>query len=85
MILIVTLKNRVYICRNKSKIGQTAMTERERRDNELVLKNAFQQLHLTVIDEKEMLLYLNMVQLHELRDKILDKVILKQRELGHRK
>ena len=61
------------------------MTERERRDNELVLKNAFQQLHLTVIDEKDMLSFMTMMQLYELRDKILDKIILKQRELGHRK
>ena len=61
------------------------MTERERRDNELVLKNAFQQLHLTVIDEKDMLSFMTMIQLYELRDKILDKIILKQRELGHRK
>ena len=61
------------------------MTEREIRDKKLVLQRAFQRLHLTVIDEKEMLLFATMAQLYELRDEILDTIILTQRELGFRK
>ena len=61
------------------------MTEREIRDKKLVLQLAFQRLHLTVIDEKEMLLFVTMAQLYELRDEILDTIILTQRDLGFRK
>jgi hypothetical protein len=61
------------------------MTERERRDKELVLRLAFQQLHLTVIEEESMFRRVSMNQLYNLRDDILDKIIRLQKELGLRK
>ncbi len=61
------------------------MTERERRDKELVLRNAFRQIHLSVIEEDSFLRRMSMRQLFNLRDEILDKIIRLQRELGYRK
>ena len=61
------------------------MTERERRDKELVLRLTFQRLHLTVIDEKNMLSIITVKELYELRDEIFDRIIQTQRDLGIRK
>lgn len=61
------------------------MTEREKRDKELVLRLAFQQLHLTVIEEESMLRKVSINRLFNLRDEILDKIIRLQKELGIRK
>lgn len=61
------------------------MTERERRDKELVLRLTFQRLHLTVIDEKNFLSIITITELYDLRDEILDKIIEIQRDLGIRK
>ena len=61
------------------------MTERERRDKELVLRNAFLQIHLTVIEEESFLRRISMNQLFNLRDEILDNIIRLQKELGYRK
>jgi hypothetical protein len=61
------------------------MTERERRDKELVLRNAFRQIHLTVIEEESFLRQMSVSRLFNLRDEILDKIIQLQKELGYRK
>lgn len=61
------------------------MTEREKRDKELVLRLAFQRLHLTVIDERNFLSIITITELYDLRDEILDKIIEIQRDLGIRK
>lgn len=61
------------------------MTERERRDKELVLSNAFRQIHLTVIEEESFLRQMSVSRLFNLRDEILDKIIQLQKELGYRK
>lgn len=61
------------------------MTEQERRDKELVLRNAFRQIHLTVIEEESFLRQMSVSRLFNLRDEILDKIIQLQKELGYRK
>jgi hypothetical protein len=61
------------------------MTERERRDKELLLRLTFQRLHLTVVDEKNFLSIITISELYSLRDEILDKIIQIQRDLGIRK
>jgi hypothetical protein len=61
------------------------MTEREKRDKQLVLDNAYRQLHLTVIEEQTFLQIKSKRALEELRDEILDRILRVERELGIRK
>lgn len=58
------------------------MTEQELRKR---LKALFDQLHYTVIYEKEILNRISKRMLNDFRDKILDEIIHIQRHLGLRK
>jgi hypothetical protein len=60
------------------------MTEREKRDKQLVLNNAYLQLKLTTIEEDSFLAVMSKRELKELRDEILDKILQLERELGIR-
>jgi hypothetical protein len=60
------------------------MTEREKRDKQLVLDNAYRQLKLTTIEEDSFLAVMSKRELKELRDEILDKILQLERELGIR-
>ena len=61
------------------------MTEREKRDKQLVLDNAYRQLHLTVIEEQTFLQVKSKRALEDLQDEILDRILRLERELGIRK
>ena len=61
------------------------MIEREKRDKQLVLDNAYRQLHLTVIEEQTFLQVKSKRDLEDLRDEILDRILRLERELGIRK
>jgi hypothetical protein len=70
---VKTKLNRIY-----------TMTEREKRDKQLVLNNAYLQLKLTTIEEDSFLAVMSKRELKELRDEILDKILQLERELGIR-
>ena len=62
----------------------TAMDEKERRNSEIRLKSLFQQLHFTVIYEKELVDEKGLYAIFIFRDAILDEIIITQRKLGLR-
>jgi hypothetical protein len=61
------------------------MTDQEK--HQLLLRRAslLQQIHATVLFEKEMLLTVSLKQLQTLRDAILDEILESDRRLGLRK
>ena len=62
------------------------MTKKEREWEEILLRNAYQQLHLTVIRENDFIQELKSYKaLIEYRDNILDKINNKRRILGYLK
>jgi hypothetical protein len=62
------------------------MTKKEREWEEILLRNSYQQLHLTVIREYDFLKELGSYDaVLDYRDKILDKINEKRRILGYLK
>ena len=60
------------------------MDEKDRRNSEIRLKSLFQQIHFTVIYEKELIEQKGLYALYVFRDDILDEIIMTQRKLGLR-
>ncbi len=60
------------------------MDEKERRSSEIRLKSLFQQMHFTVIYEKELIEQKDFHTIYVMRDAILDEIIMTQRKLGLR-
>ena len=60
------------------------MDEKDRRKSEIRLKSLFQQIHFTVIYEKELIEQKGLYALYVFRDDILDEIIMTQRKLGLR-
>ena len=54
------------------------------KSNRLRLKSLFDQIHYTVVYEKEILQTTSISNLSEFRDRILDEIIIIQRHLGLR-
>jgi hypothetical protein len=61
------------------------MTEQEKRQLLLRRASLIQQIHATVLFEKEMLRTVSLKQLQALRDTILDEILEGDRRLGLRK
>ena len=54
------------------------------KDNRVRLNSLFDQIHYTVVYEKEILKTTSIKNLHQLRDRILDEIITIQKQLGLR-
>jgi hypothetical protein len=81
--VVVSVKKSLYFCtNNQEKVA--AMDEKERRNSEIRLKSLFQQIHFTVIYEKELVEQKGFYAIYVMRDAILDEIISIQRKLGLR-
>jgi hypothetical protein len=86
----IIFQNKLFLWKKVLKFVKTklnrihTMTEREKRDKQLVLNNAYLQLKLTTIEEDSFLAVMSKRELKELRDEILDKILQLERELGIR-